>query len=361
LFWNVSSISAENFITIRFVAKKLHVMEAAKRKLILDTHVKNPTWSGSKIAKSLKMVKSTVCSVLKRFREMHTIDRQVHTNRYSGTKDRKLHLKVLRTIKANPGQSDYDIAKKFNADRCTVRRIRLREGIRSYRASKQPNRTLKQNVVAKGRARKLYNKVLTKYDGCILMDDETYVKMDFGQLPGQKIYKATGRGDVPGKFKFVFADKFARKCLIWQGICSCGRKTPVFVTNKTMDSKMYKEECLRKRILPYIRSHKGPVKFWPDLASCHYSKEVLQWYRDNGVDFVEKDINPPNCPQFRPIEKYWAIVKQKMKKNGRTTRDATEMKRWWNKMAAEVSEQGVQTMMSGIRRKVRDFIKTTSE
>ncbi|XP_055623673.1 uncharacterized protein LOC129767080 [Toxorhynchites rutilus septentrionalis] len=144
---------------------------------------------GSKIAKSLKMADLAMCSVLKRIREMHTIDRQVHTKRHSGNKDRKLHLKVLRMIKANPGQSDYDIAKKFNADRCTVRKIRLREGKRSYRASKQPNRTLKQNVVAKGRARKLYNKVLTKYDGCILMDDETYVKMDLGQLPGQNFIK----------------------------------------------------------------------------------------------------------------------------------------------------------------------------
>lgn len=336
-------------------------MEAANRKLILDTHFENPTWSGSKIAKSLKLAKSTVCRVLKRFREQHTVDRKDHSKRRSGTKDRKLHSKVLRTIRANPGQSDYDIAKKFNASQSTVRRIRLREGIRSFRASKQPNRTLKQNLVAKRCARKLYNEVLTKFGGCILMDDETYVKMDFGQLPGQKFYKATGRGDVPSKFKFVFADKFARKLMIWQGICSCGQKTQVFVTNKTMNSQLYKQECLKKRILPYIKAHKGPVKFWPDLASCHYSREVLQWYRDNGVDFFEKDVNPPNCPQFRPIEKYWAIVKQKLKKSGKVTKDATEMKRWWNKMAAQVSQQSVQNMMSGVRRKVRDFIKTKSE
>lgn len=56
------------------------------------------------------------------------------------------------------------------------------------------------------------------------MDDETYVKMDFKQLPGQKFYVATGHGDVPNKFGFVFADKFAQKFLIWQGICSCGKK-----------------------------------------------------------------------------------------------------------------------------------------
>ena len=55
------------------------------------------------------------------------------------------------------------------------------------------------------------------------MDDETYVKMDFGQLPGQKFYLAKLKGGAPVKFKFVFQDKFARKSMIWQGIYSCGK------------------------------------------------------------------------------------------------------------------------------------------
>lgn len=336
-------------------------MEAERRKLILDIHVENPTWSGSKIAKTLNLAKSTVCSVLKRFRERKTIVRKAHSKRRSGTYDRQLHWKVLRTIRVNPGLSDGDIAIKYNSNKSTVRRIRLRKGYRSYRASKQPNRTLKQNRMAKTRARKLYREVLTRYPGCILMDDETYVKMDFGQLPGQKFYMAMARGDVPNKYKFVFADKFAKKFLIWQAICSCGQKTQVFVTKESMNSKLYKEECLKKRILPFIKAHKGPVKFWPDLATCHYSRETLQWYRDNRVDFIEKDLNPPNCPQFRPIEKYWAIVKRKLKKTGKVTRDAAEMKRWWNKMAAQVDEQCVQKMMRAISRKVRHFIKTKSQ
>lgn len=47
------------------------------------------------------------------------------------------------------------------------------------------------------------------------MDDETCVKMDIGQLPGTNFYLALARDDVPAKFKFVFADKFAWKLMIW--------------------------------------------------------------------------------------------------------------------------------------------------
>lgn len=53
------------------------------------------------------------------------------------------------------------------------------------------------------------------------MDDVTYVKMDFGQLPGHKLYFAKRKGDVPDSYKFVYADKCARKLIIWQAICSC--------------------------------------------------------------------------------------------------------------------------------------------
>ena len=78
-----------------------------------------------------------------------------------------------------------------------MRNILSREGFKSFCASKHANRSLKQNFVTKERARLLYERVLTKFDGCILMDDETYVKIDYKPIPGRNFYLVTGRGDVP--------------------------------------------------------------------------------------------------------------------------------------------------------------------
>lgn len=336
-------------------------MEAERREKIVHSYLENPLWSASRLAKQLKLPRNTVWRVIKRYKETLTTIRKPQANRRSGTVDRKLRGKILKTIKRNPNLSDRDLARKFGAAHSTVRRTRLREGIKSYRASKQPNRTIKQNSVAKIRARKLYDQVLTKFDGCLLMDDETYVKADFGQIPGQKFYLATARGDVPAKFKFVFADKFARKFMIWQGICSCGKKTKVFVTNKTMTSELYQKECLQKRILPFIRSHDHPVMFWPDLASCHYSKVVQEWYAEKGVQFVPKNLNPPNCPQFRPIEKYWAIMKRRLKAKGKVVKDINQMKTWWNKIAKTMDEEGVRRLMSRVTGKIREFLRNRDE
>lgn len=69
---------------------------------------------------------------------------------------------------------------------------------------------------------------------------------------------------------------------------------------------------------------------------ARFSLEVTQWYRDYNKDFIVKNINPPNCPQFRPIERFWPIVKWKLKKSERTARDVTQMTKMWNKCAKKV-------------------------
>ena len=101
---------------------------------------------------------------------------------------------------------------------------------------------------------------------------------------------------MPGRFKFIFADKFAKKAMIWQAICSCGLKTEPFVTFSKMTCQVYIEEFRKRRVLSFIHKHRGIVIFWPDLASCHYSKVVLEWYAANKIDFVSKLTSPLNCP-----------------------------------------------------------------
>jgi hypothetical protein len=118
----------------------------------------------------------------------------------------------------------------------------------------------------------------------------------------------------------------------------------------------YQKECLEKRVLPHIRSHQASVKFWPDLASCHYSKSTLKFYEDQNVDVVPKKFNPPNCPELRPIERYWAIMKQKLFKTGGTVKNSADLLQKWNRQASNVTISSVQNLMGSINRKTRQFI-----
>ena len=115
------------------------------------------------------------------------------------------------------------------------------------------------------------------------------------------------------------------------------------------------KECLQKRLLPFISKQGG--FFRPDLACCHYSKMALDWCKYNNINFVPKEENPPNCPELRPIERYWALVKRKLKSTKKGTQDMKVFKRKWNEAARTVTETTIKSLMAGVPEKISKFCK----
>lgn len=328
--------------------------EHKKREIILRKHTENPHLSYRALAKLLKLPQSSVCLVLKRFRERLTVDRKPGSAGKQGAKDKKKEAHVLRLFTANPKLSSRDVAKKVKMSQSYVQKTKSRAGLKSFKAQAAPNRDAKQNLSAKQRSRKLYDNYLTKF-GCVVLDDETYIKADFKQIPGQEFYTSKNRKDAPEDCKIKKRSKFPKKILLWQAICSCGKRSRSFVTTGTVNGEIYKKECLQKRLLPFLRSHSSQPLFWPDLASCHYSKAVVEWYKHNDVAVVPKECNPPNCPELRPIEEYWAIMKGILKKGGGEVKSAAELQNKWKWACKRYPDSAVQDLMSRIRRKARSM------
>jgi transposase len=270
--------------------------ELETRKIIVHKYLENTKISARMIAKSLNVSQLTVHRTIKRFKDSQSIERKQKSGGNRVAPDKKMLTNIKRSFEQNPSLSDRDRAKRYRKLKFFIRNLRQELGYKSYRAIKYPNRSDKQQLVAKKLARLLYDRVLTKFNGCLLMDDETYVKTDFKQIPGPKFYVAKLRGHVSLKYKYVQVEKFAKKVLIWQAICSCGMKSRGFGTKSNMNSEMYMKECLQKRLLPLIKAHSVPVTFRHDLASCHYSRSTMDWYKSNQVAILPKNLNPPNCP-----------------------------------------------------------------
>jgi len=98
--------------------------------------------------------------------------------------------------------------------------------------------------------------------------------------------------------------------------------------------------------------------FWPDLASCHYSRATTNWYNDNNITFVPRETNPPNCPELRPIERYWALVKRELKATKKEAKDITDFRNKWNAAAKKVTETTRRQLMEDILGKLKNFYKT---
>lgn len=335
--------------------------EQNQRQKIIEIFLQNPTWSASLIAGAAGSSKSTALRTIKRLRDSGTINRSHGIGRKVGSGDVNREKKIIKALTQNPGLSLRDLGLKYGTCHRNVFKIKKKYGYKSHKMVKVPNRDTKKNNRAILISRKLYRHKLKNFSNCVLMDDETYVKADFNQLPGQQFYSQIKGCDVNKKFKIQKCDKFAKKFMVWQAICSCGLRSPSFVTSANMNSDLYIKECLQKRLLPLYRKHRLPPLFWPDLASCHYSKSTLEWYEANGIDVVPKLLNPPNVPELRPIEVYWAISKRICKKIGSVAQDITSFKAKWKRASEKVTKETVQKLMAGVKAKVRKFSEQVLE
>ena len=94
-----------------------------------------------------------------------------------------------------------------------------------------------------------------------------------------------------------------------------GHSKPLFVPSRgNVNGNVYRSECIMRRLVPFLQQYHedGDYVFWPDLASSHYAKDTVALLRDQNINFVRKQDNPPNLPQLRPIEKFWGILKSKV-------------------------------------------------
>lgn len=66
-------------------------------------------------------------------------------------------------------------------------------------------------------------------------------------------------------------------------------------------------------------------------------------------------MNPPNCPELRPIEHYWSIIKGILKKNTNEAKNLNDFKIKWETATQRVPKETVQKMMRGVKARVRIF------
>jgi len=330
--------------------------EVKRRELVIRLFRENPRWSQKTIANKAKVSQSTVSDVLKRFEEDLSVTRKVGSGRKKGFVCPQKAKKVVALLEKNPGLSNRKLAEKVGCSEYLVRKIKINEGLKTYKVQTVPDRNAVKNLEAQRRARKLKEDFFQKFECCV-MDDETYVLSKFSQLPGQEFYTAKERGGVEEKFRTKQKSKFPKKFLIWQAICSCGARSPFFVTNGTINSEIYVKECLQKRLLPFIRMHSVSTFFWPDLATCHYSRASLKWFEDNNISLVPKEANPPNCPELRPIERYWALVKRKLKETKSEAKDIIHFRDKWKVAAKKVPEATIKALMAEMSEKLTKFCK----
>lgn len=66
---------------------------------------------------------------------------------------------------------------------------------------------------------------------------------------------------------------------------------------------------------------------------------MLNYLKSEKIEVVPKDKNPPNLPQCRPIEKFWALSKRAYKDRTRDKVDLAGIRRIWPIITTKVANQ----------------------
>ena len=123
---------------------------------------------------------------------------------------------------------------------------------------------------------------------------------------GSKYYNFASTNSVPVEFITKPKEKFARKVMVWHAMDEDGNVSkPVFFEG-TVNGRIYLQRCIKSVLVPFIIQHhrKKDILYWPDMATSHYTKEVIEYLRLQNIEFIPKSDNAPNVPQARGIEKF---------------------------------------------------------
>lgn len=68
-------------------------------------------------------------------------------------------------------------------------------------------------------------------------------------------------------------------------------------------------------------------------------------------------VNPPNCPEHRPVENFRAIMKSKCRKMGGECKTSQNFEVKWKKANKSGVETLVHNLMANVKSKVRQFAR----
>jgi hypothetical protein len=87
-----------------------------------------------------------------------------------------------------------------------------------------------------------------------------------------------------------------------------------------------------------------------EFNSCLERVERLEEHR---IPFVLRNDNPPNLPQARPIDNFWALLSGRVYNNGWKAQNEQQLRRRIMQKIREVDLVSVQNLMRYIKRKLR--------
>lgn len=302
--------------------------------------------------------KRTVLRIIAKYEQCGHVNPSPKSGRPVVLATKKKQAQLRKMVDHKDKVSDTAVAKKLGWSRSYVQKVRAQKlGIRKYKKRRAPAYHRGQDVEAKKKCRRLLRTAFPPgSDDLIVMDDEHYVSLDQSLSTSNKFFNSSNVQETPLEKQVAPVRKFSPKLMVWQAISMRGRSA-LYIAPSGMNvtAQLYLEECIKKRLLPFLEEKYpgGDAVFWPDKASAHYARPVVQYLLDMGVEIVEKEDNPTNLPQARPVERYWAEIDRRLGLYKNPALNLDQLARRVGTVVKNIPDSFVQELMHGVRTKLR--------
>jgi transposase len=263
--------------------------------------------------------------------------------------------RLVRRAKNQIGMSTRRLARQYRSSKSTISLELRRNGLKYRKRRKCPKYSQAQLLRIPRCCRQL-RRVHFANEKIIILDDEKYFTLSNSEMKGNDGFYMDNVEECPDNVRYKHKAKFADKILVWCAISNRGVSRPFVgrVRGEALNSQSYIDSCLSK-LLQFVREHHAndDIMFWPDLASCHYSRDTQNWLRQHHIPFLPKNDNPPNLPQARPTEDFWAVLSRKVYHGGWEAQDEEQLRRRIYEKLREIELNSVQDLMRDIRRNLR--------
>ena len=322
---------------------------------MLENHPEMTTFDIATHFQAEDVPKSTIYSIIKRHAEGVEAARVVGSGRPAVIFDYANINALVDLVDHQKGVSQRQLAERF---RCTHQHVsntlKTQTTIQCFTTQTIPDRTEAQRAAARPKCAtllRLYRNVEW------IMDDESYFTLKHSSIHGNNLYYSSDRSTTPANVKYNKTKKFESQLLVWCAISPAGiSKICIFPGKTRIDAKIYRDECLKARLLPFIKKHhsNGNYVFWPDLASSHYAEDSLDFMIENGINHVDKPDNPANCPELRPIENFWALIKAKVYEGGWEAENVEQLEQRIRLCMKNFDKSTIQRLVGSINKRLDD-------
>ncbi len=299
--------------------------------------------------------KSTIYSILKRKESGTDFNRRVGSGRTAKIFNKKGLAKLKRLVDHKDGIFQKKLAKTFECSQQYISKT-LKNKLKINRRKKIDiaQRTSKQQDEAKTKCSILYRKY-KNFEW--ILDDESYFTFSHATICGNDAYYTSDPKSTPATVKYRPRKKFESKCLVWIALSSKGISKPFICSGgMAINQEVYLDQCIKSRLIPFIQENhlESNYVFWPDLATSHYAETVLDHLIEKSINHVDKDDNPANLPECRPIEDFWSILKAKVYENNWSAKNIKQLIRKIRKCLKKIPQSTIQALMDGVIKRINN-------